>query len=192
MPKDLTVFGLPSTATESDLDAQVLRLIANLSKEFRSARASDQAKVAASVLRLAYEDRAATQQDRQSAFDDNQTFNSRLRIGQVCLASGMISLEQLEEAVKEQLRSDRQLGEILLDKQFISQEELDGLLIAQDLISPDEIVTDLLALQLMALGLVSPDLIMIALIEQRVSLYSVGDVLVRHGWIEQEIIEALT
>jgi len=195
MTNQNSIFGLPGSASRTEVEQRVLELTASLSRQFMSARASEQAKLASTALRLAYEQLVVPVSNRQEATDiknDYQScFSSRLRLGQVCLASGMITLEQLEEAVKEQLRSDKQLGEILLQKQFISQEELDGLLIAQDLIAPEEEVTDALALQLMALGLVSADLMMIALIEQRIALSSVGEVLLRHGWIEPEILQAL-
>ncbi len=189
MGNHLSTFGLADSASTSEVDAAALSLITSLSQEFSNAKAAEQAKVAATAIRLAYEQYCDGADN--NALGEQSLFHSRLRLGQLCLAAGMISLEQLEEAVKEQLRSDTQLGEILLAKQFISQEELDGLLIGQDLIAPEEKVSDPLALQLMALGLVSDDLMMIALLEQRFAFSSVGEVLIRRGWIEAEIIQAL-
>ncbi len=190
MGNHLSALALPTSASAAEVDATALRLIAKLSQEFKSTRANQQAAIAATAIRRAYEEYSHFADKTLSS--EKTSFHSRLRLGQFCLAAGMITLEQLEEAVKEQLRSDRQLGEIFLDKQFISQEELDGLLIGQDLIAPEEEVSDLLALQLMAIGLVSEDLMMIALLEQRFAFSSVGDVLIRRGWIEPEIIQALT
>ncbi len=190
MGNHLSALALPTSASAAEVDATALRLIANLSQEFKSIRANEQAEIAAASIRRAYEEYSHSADNNLVA--EKTLFHSRLRLGQLCLAAGMITLEQLEEAVKEQLRSDRQLGEIFLEKQFISQEELDGLLIGQDLIAPEEEVSDLLALQLMAIGLVSEDLMMIALLEQRFAFSSVGEVLIRRKWIEPEIIQALT
>lgn len=120
-----------------------------------------------------------------------EKLNKRLRLGQLCLASGMISLEQLAEAMALQNTSDIPLGEILLAKQWISQEELDGLLIAQDLITGEEECTDQEALSLLALGLITEEAIAIGLLEKRISGNSLKEVLARQGWLQSEIFEAV-
>ncbi|MBX9941362.1 MAG: hypothetical protein K2Y32_19020 [Candidatus Obscuribacterales bacterium] len=123
--------------------------------------------------------------------DQGEKLNKRLRLGQLCLASGMISLEQLAEAMSLQSTSDIPLGEILLAKQWISQEELDGLLIAQDLITGEEECTDQEALSLLALGLITEEAIAIGLLEKRISGNSLKEVLARRGWLQSEIFEAI-
>jgi hypothetical protein len=50
------------------------------------------------------------------------------RLGQLCVTSGIITVEQLAEAVDNQIQSGMALGEVLQDMQFITQHELDGLL----------------------------------------------------------------
>ncbi|MBN8659530.1 MAG: hypothetical protein J0M35_04155 [Candidatus Obscuribacter phosphatis] len=120
-----------------------------------------------------------------------EKLNKRLRLGQLCLASGMISLEQLAEAMALQNKSDIPLGEILLAKQWISQEELDGLLIAQDLITGEEECTDQEGLSLLALGLITEEAIAIGLLEKRISGNSLKEVLARRGWLQSEIFEAV-
>ncbi|MDP3508931.1 MAG: hypothetical protein Q8T09_13170 [Candidatus Melainabacteria bacterium] len=182
---------LNQTAEKSNIDLATLRLTERFSQTFKSAKANEQAQAALAAIRRAHEELTSDSAIAEQSSGDRVQFNSRLRLGQLCLATGMISLEQLKEAVQEQQNSDRQLGEILLEKQFISQEELDGLLIGQELIAPDEEVTDSLALQLIALGLVTEDLMIIALLEQRFATGSIGDTLVRRGWIEEEILAAL-
>ena len=191
MTNHFHVLRLNEAAEKSNIDQTTLRLTERLSQPFKSAKASDQALVALKAVRTAHEHLTSDSAIAQHSSGGRKQFNSRLRLGQLCLASGMISLEQLEEAVQEQQNCNRQLGEILLDKQSISQEELDGLLIGQELIAPDEEVTDSLALQLLALGLVAEDLMIIALLEQRFDSGSIGDTLVRRGWIEEEILAAL-
>ncbi|CAN5409197.1 hypothetical protein BH11CYA1_BH11CYA1_35360 [soil metagenome] len=182
---------LDAKANSSALDQSTLLLTERLSQPFKTAKATEQALIALRAVRLAHEAIADAKQNNKDIALGSKQFNSKLRLGQLCLASGMITLEQLKEAVQEQQKGDRQLGEILLDKQFISQEELDGLLIGQELIAPDEVVSDDLALQLMALGLVAEDLMIIALLEQRFATGSIGDTLIRRGWIEAEVLEAL-
>lgn len=182
---------LNQTAEKSNIDLATLRLTERFSQPFKSAKANEQAQAALAAIRRAHEELTSNSATAEQSSGGRVQFNSRLRLGQLCLATGMISLEQLKEAVQEQQNSDRQLGEILLEKQFISQEELDGLLIGQELIAPDEEVTDSLALQLIALGLVAEDLMIIALLEQRFATGSIGDTLVRRGWIEEEILAAL-
>ena len=182
---------LDTTADTASIDAAALRLSERLSQPFQTAQATEQARLALKAIRTAHEELTSDKAFDQHSIDGSNKFNSRLRLGQLCLASGMITIEQLKEAVQEQQNSDRQLGEILQDKQFISQEELDGLLIGQQLIAPDEEVTDALALQLMALELVAEDLMIIALLEQRFFTGSIGDTLVRRGWIEKDILAAL-
>ncbi len=182
---------LDKSADASSIDEITLRLTERLSQPFNSTKATEQASIALQAIRTAHEELSSNRNAPEHSSGGSNKFNSKLRLGQLCLASGMITLEQLKEAVQEQQNSDRQLGEILLEKQFISQEELDGLLIGQELIAPDEEVSDALALQLMALGLVAEDLMIIALLEQRFATGGVGDTLVRRGWIEEDILAAL-
>ncbi len=129
----------------------------------------------------------------------NQKFNTgvgeglsaRLRLGQLCLASHMISLEQLQEAVAEQAKSEKQLGEILQDMHFISHHELEGLLIGQELIVGDEEVKDPQALRLLAMGLVSEELAVLGLLEARLTGESFVEVLNRRDWLSKEVSGAI-
>lgn len=123
--------------------------------------------------------------------ESSERFNSRLRLGQLCLSSGMISIPQLTEAMKEQEQSDRPLGEILQAKQFISQEELDGLLLAQDLISGEVENTDEEAQRLMALNLLSEESVTIALLEKRFASSTLEQVLTRRSWISSVLFKAI-
>lgn len=121
----------------------------------------------------------------------SESFNSRLRLGQLCLSSGMISVAQLTEAMHEQEQSDRPLGEILQAKQFISQEELDGLLLAQDLISGEVENTDEEAQRLMALNLLSEESVTIALLEKRFASSTLEQVLTRRSWLSSDLFRAI-
>lgn len=178
--------GLENGADRAAIDKAALKLMSALSRGCKSARADEQADIARHGVRTAYEALTAEGYEVQVT----SPAVGRMRLGQICLASGMITLDQLQAAMKEQRASGKQLGEILLDRQYISQEELDGLLIGQDLIAPDEI-SNPLALQLIALNLVAEELMIVALLEQRFASDTLGDQLVRRGWIEREVIDAL-
>lgn len=138
--------------------------------------------------------------DRKAAYDrqaeqnvtaDTTTTTTRPRLGQLCVASGMITMSQLEEAVEAQIATGLPLGEILEEKRFISGVELEGLLLGQDLIDIQANCTDPLGQRLVALGIASEDMILIAQMEARTQDAGLGDVLTRRGWIEKEIISAL-
>jgi len=140
--------------------------------------------------------------DRKAAYDRQAEQNvtadtttaattTRPRLGQLCVASGMITMSQLEEAVEAQIATGLPLGEILEEKRFISGVELEGLLLGQDLIDIQANCTDPLGQRLVALGIASEDMILIAQMEARTQDAGLGDVLTRRGWIEKEIISAL-
>jgi hypothetical protein len=113
------------------------------------------------------------------------------KMGQLCVASGMITLQELEEVVKSQPEMDLPLGQMLLENKLISQAELDGLLLGQQLISLPPDTPHSLGQRLIALGLVSEDMVRIALIEQRTFGRRIGELLVEHEWVDKDIIEIL-
>jgi len=126
---------------------------------------------------------------KQSALS-NETTHPRL--GQMCVATGIISMEQLEEAVQEQIRSGMPLGEVLEDKQFLSRVQLEGLLLGQGLIDVDGEKNDPVAQRLMALNLATLDMVLIAQMEMKWQEGAkLTDALIRHGWLSQEIADAL-
>lgn len=126
-----------------------------------------------------------------------QGFNSRLRLGQLCLASGMISIDQLYDAMQEQQRAQErgeegaQLGEILQAKQIISQEELDGLLMAQDLIDGEQECSDPEARRLLCMKVISEEAMTIALLEMRFASSSLAEVLERRQWLSRDAWSAI-
>lgn len=136
----------------------------------------------------------ALREGRRLTASGQERLNSRLRLGQLCLASGMISIEQLAEAMELQKQSadgDIPLGEILQERQFISQEELDGVLIAQDLIMGVEECSDQEALRLLAMELLTEEMVAISLLEKRFASSSLSEVLARRGWLSQELFNAI-
>lgn len=113
------------------------------------------------------------------------------RLGQLCVASGIISVEQLEEAVKAQFDTGKPLGEILEDKQFLSHAELEGLLLGQDLIDIDSNYSDPEAQRLIGLRLASEDMVLVAQMEKKVRDVPIHNIFVDRGWLEAEVASAL-
>jgi len=100
-------------------------------------------------------------------------------------------MQQLEEAVQEQLKNGLPLGEVLENKQFLSRAELEGLLLGQGLIDVDGERNDPLAQRLIALNLATLDMVLIAQMELKWQEVTLTEVFVRHGWLSEEVAEAL-
>jgi len=114
------------------------------------------------------------------------------KLGQLCVAAGIITLDELEKAIESQTKIDLPLGQILQEKQLISQAELDGLLLGQQLITLPADLPHKIGQRLMALGLVTEDMVRIALIEQRTFDRKLEDLLAAHGWLDPEVLKLLT
>ena len=54
----------------------------------------------------------------------NNVSGSRRKIGELLIETGLLSVEQLTEALKAQQTTKKRLGEILIDMKFISEEEM--------------------------------------------------------------------
>ncbi|MBU6452869.1 MAG: hypothetical protein KGS72_13870 [Cyanobacteria bacterium REEB67] len=186
------VFGLTKTASAGKLQEAFKDLTQTLEATLHLAGAADavQAEKALESCR-----KAMAAITGGGSFDCHKKsldgLSARLRIGQLCLATHLISLEQLQEAVEVQARSEKQLGEILQDLNFISQQELDGLLIGQDLIVGDEEVKDPQALRLLAMDLITEELAVIGLLEGRLTGETFIKVLNRRGWLSKDLTTAI-
>jgi len=113
------------------------------------------------------------------------------KLGQLLVNSGVITFEQLEEAVTQQKTLDLSLGEILKNSSLITQMELDTFLLNQCLINLPPDSPYALGQRLLGLGLITDDMLCIALLEQRTNNKLLGEVLVDRGWLSQEILDVL-
>lgn len=113
------------------------------------------------------------------------------RLGQICVASGLISMEQLSEAVEEQIATGAPLGEVLQDKQFLSPIQLEGLLLGQEMIDVPSQCTDPDGRRLIALEIVSEDMVLIAQMEQKSLNQTLVSLLERRGWVNERLTHAL-
>ncbi len=113
------------------------------------------------------------------------------RLGQLCVTSGILTIDQLREAVEQQLRTAMPLGEVLQEMQFISQAELDGLLLGQQMIDAPSAVSDPVALRLVSLNLLTEDMALIAQMERRTQDRPVKEIIERHKWVEQLVLDTI-
>jgi hypothetical protein len=134
-------------------------------------------------------------------FDREQTFghrtvapSSRPKIGQLLVAAGLISMEQLDEVLEIQLASSPHmpLGRILVSWKYLSQADLDYYLMLQDIIKLAPRDPKRLSQQLIELGLISEDQLAIARLDQKNFNISLGDALVRRRWLSQELADGLS
>ncbi len=195
-----TVLGIEEGASEE----AVRRAYDELSRRLQpatstgEAAASEQAQKCLQSIEKAVE--TLTDPDRKAAYEkDWKQFLKAAsqgeihpKLGQLCVAAGMISLEELEEAVESQTALNLPLGQVLQEHKLISQAELDGLLIGQQLIRFPPDSPHSIGQRLIALGLVTEDMVRIALIEERTFGKSIENILVGHGWVEKDVVAALT
>jgi hypothetical protein len=114
-------------------------------------------------------------------------------LGHICVAGGIITLDDLNDAISKQGDIDLPLGQILQEKALLSQTELDGLLMGQRLFGAPARPLDPITKRLLALNAVTKDMVKIVLIDQRTNFVSsVPELLLKRGWINPKILQILT
>jgi len=194
MQNPYQVLGLPEDASPTDIENTYNALRQRLAPDAFTGKAQAQARKCIAAIDEAYNvmkdtDKLTQYKEKKPANLSYETTHPRL--GQLCVASGIISMEQLDEAVHVQLESGMPLGEVLEDMQFLSRAELEGLLLGQDLIDVDGERNDPLAQRLIALNLATVDMVQIAQMEMKWQEISLTEVFVRHGWLDEQISKAL-
>lgn len=179
------LLGLADSASSD----QIKNRFENLTRRLESSSASSSSTVVSQALLKindAYKNRSNFQQDTDS---QNETFRIiKPRLGQLCVMTHMISMDQLSEAVDVQRETGEPLGEILEDKNFISHSQLEGLLMGQNLYDLDDYTRDPFYRQLVALELITEDMAFIAQIDEKVSDQPKGECLVNRGWLDPELL----
>jgi hypothetical protein len=194
-----TILGLEENAPEDKLEAAYRHLRQHLNPaNFDS---GSQGRLQAEQCLLSIENAYRTLANPTARQKYDQEWKSWLKagangevhpkLGQLCVAAGIITLEELESAVEKQTSLDLPLGQILQETQLISQAELDGLLLGQQLISLPSDTPHKIGQRLMALGLVTEDMVRIALIEQRTFDRKLEDLLTAHGWLDAQVLRIL-
>jgi hypothetical protein len=190
------LLGLTESASLEDVKAAYKSLMESLDQKhfMRATPGAEQAARCRKVLEHVYkhdQDRGFALSEEDSAQVEGPDQQTRPRLGQLCVASGMISMEQLQEAVDAQVKERLPLGEILQAKRFISQAELDGLLLGQEIIDVPSACTDPFGKRLISFELVTEEMILIAQMEQKGMGASVGESVASHGWVAPEVLRAL-
>lgn len=194
------MLGLEEDAPEAKVESAytALRQRLNPTKYPEDSHAQEQAMRATASLKRAFNtimekaEREGYQQARRTIEFELPKGLTRPRLGQLCVASGIISMAELEEAVAAQLNEGIPLGEVLQARQLLSQEELDGLLMGQDLIDVPGECKDASGLRLLGLNVVSEEMIQIAMMEQKRTLDTpIQEILLKHGWVDPEILKAI-
>lgn len=193
------VLGIPETASDLAVEEawRYLQKAFDASNFADGSRASWQAAKASAKVKESYEalnHPAKREKHRESLEEDRdvkeESFNPKL--GHICVAAGIITLEELEEAIQSQQDIDLPLGQILQERQLLSQSELDGLLMGQNIfLAGEPRPVDYPARRAMAMEVVNKDMIKIVLFDQRTSMSSLGELLIRRGWLESAILEVL-
>jgi curved DNA-binding protein CbpA len=191
------MLGVPEGATETEIESAYKALCQRLQPEsFKDDSARLQARKCRRAIETAY--RTLTNQEELTEYlhktlslGERRYETTHPRLGQICVASGIISMEQLDEAVQEQVKSGLPLGEVLEDKQFLSRAELEGLLMGQDLIDIDGEGNDPIGQRLIALGLATEDMVLIAQMELKWQAVSLNQVFVKRGWLDHDVSRAL-
>jgi len=194
-----TILGLEDNAPETAVEEAYRSLRQRLdSRKFEQGSLADrQARQCLLSIENAF--RTLTNQTARAKYLEEwqrsreQEFSGELqpKLGQLCVAAGMITLEDLEQAIETQAKLDLPIGQILQEQQLITQAELDGLLLGQQLISLPGDLPHKTGQRLIALGLVTEDMVRIALIEQRTFNRKLEDLLTAHGWLDPAILKIL-
>lgn len=113
-------------------------------------------------------------------------------LGHICVAAGIITLDDLKEAIEKQADIDLPLGQILQEKQLLSQTELDGLLMGQRLFGAPNRPLDQLTMRLLEMGVITKDMVKIVLIDQRTAYgTTLPQLLVKRGWLDERILRVI-
>jgi len=190
------ILGIRTGASRADVDAAYRRLIDSLNEEnfLDSPQEWVQAQQAFMAIENAYMRIVEGDLDEEPVEcreSDSHTASIPPKLGQMLVAAGVISLEQLDEAIESQRTVDLPLGEILKGSSLVTQMELDSFLLNQQQIKLPPDSPYLIGQRLIGLGLVTEDMVRIALVEQRTTGEPLGKILVGHGWLAADILTAL-
>ncbi len=187
-----TILGVRPGAAKEVVDSTYERL----TEVFNEDKFLDapQSWVQSCQVNVALEDaykRISSGQEPESTIEEVSAEELPPKLGQLLVASGKITLYQLEMALSKQAEENLPLGEILRREYLITEMELDAFLLNQRLIKLPADCPHLIGQRLIGLGLVTEDMVRIALVEQRASGKSVGEILVSRSWLAQDVLQAL-
>jgi hypothetical protein len=191
------VLGLKAGASGNQVEEAFNRLIKTFDEEkfMDTPQSWVQAQQACMCIENAY--KRIAEGDTEEVLEECQESEAEAdglvhpKLGQMLVAAGLISLEQLEEAISKQKSVDLKIGEILKGMNLVTQMELDSFLLNQSLIKLPLGSPYHFGKRLIGLGLVTEDMVRIALVEQRTSQLSLGRILVNRHWLAEDVLQAL-
>ena len=192
------VLGIEENAGDVEIEESFRYLTSNLGPANFQAGSKDetQAQQCLSKIRDAYDivkDPAKRDGLRQELSTDRSKGGQKeeVRLGHLWVATGIISVDELMDAINRQTDIDLPLGELLLERQLLSQTELDGLLMGQSLYSRTVPQLDNLTQRLLSLSAISMDMVKIALIDQRSNMKTLPALLHERGWVGKHLLKTL-
>lgn len=187
------LMGLPDNASPSEMRKQYQRIMtAMLSAESELKDGStNRYAVAREKISEQYERvRAHT----SHAAETHTTSSNGVLLGEILVEAGIISREQLDDALMAQCRTQPPLplGRILVSRKLITWEQLAYFLKLQDLIQLSPTAPQRMTRQFVELGLVSRAELEMAEVDCETTGCSLGHILIRRGWVKASVIAALT
>jgi len=185
--------GLPDNASPSEMRKQYQRIMtAMLSAESELKDGStNRYAVAREKISEQYERvRAHT----SHAAETHTTSTNGVLLGEILVEAGIISREQLDDALMAQCRTQPPLplGRILVSRKLITWEQLAYFLKLQDLLQLSPTAPQRMTRQFVELGLVSRAELEMAEVDCETTGCSLGHILIRRGWVKASVISALT
>lgn len=142
-------------------------------------------------VRKAYETEFAWALDER---EGKQQEYLRPKLGQLLVAAGLITLDQLDSTLEIQRNTKTThvpLGELLVSAGYISQDQLDYYLHMQKLMKLPPHHPHRWGQRLIELGLISDDQLKIALIDQATIGLSLRESLIKRGWLTAQVLDKI-
>lgn len=193
------ILGIPETADEKAVDAAFEHLSNSLkaSNFTDSQKTVDQATRCMALVREAHtvlRDENFRKKHSDEVKAAGETYSpDQLKpfLGHVCVAAGIISYQELMDAVSKQTDIDLPLGQILQERRLITQTELEGMLMGQKLYGAPMRPLENMTKRLLALEVITLDMVKIAVIDQRTSMASLDELMTKRGWVSPALLDAL-
>jgi len=195
------LLGITEDAAWTDVKKAYARLMESLNDQDICCQCTvlDKVKAARERLSSTYEHlkkpdiRRAYNLDRQREAQ-KETEYCRPKLGQLLVASGLISLEELDAALEIQRNTGTThvpLGQLLLAIGYLTEQQLDYYLRVQRLSKLPADHPERWGQRLVELGLVTDDQLMVALIEQQNTGSTLREALIKRGWLTAEVLDRI-
>lgn len=149
---------------------------------------SPQAWVQASQARLEIENAYERIHNNEIEEDGDENVPFWPKLGQILVAAGKITLNDLHEIRQEQELTGKRLGMILIERKLLTEKELEVFLVSQGTIKLPGDKLYRFVQRVIGLGVVPEDMAYAAMIEHCNNGKPVGEILVERGWLSEDIL----